>query len=532
MTTISKDEETARQALGQPWSAAKVYADFVGKLSLAWLGQSELEPDPKDRRFADPAWRDNPSYRAWLQTYLAWRDALGGWVESAGLDRKSEQRARFLLSLLTEAAAPTNIFLGNPAASKRCFETGGASAVRGFGHLLEDIVNNRGLPAQVDKQAFKVGENLALSPGVVVFKNEVLELIEYAPETKRTYARPLLMVPPQINKFYVLDLAPGKSLVEYLAKSSLQPFVVSWRNPTSAERDWGLETYLGALLEAIDATCQITGSQDVNLMGACSGGITAAFLLAHLAAWGDRRVNAATFLVSMLDTEAESQLGLFATRETIEAARLASRLTGVLDGQELARVFAWMRPNDLVWSYWVNNYLLGENPPAFDILFWNSDTTRLPAKLHSDFLDLVLTNPLRNPGRLELLGTPIDLSKVEQDTYVMAGVSDHITPWQACYATTQLLGGRCEFVLNSSGHVQSVVNPPGNPKATFLHNPHCPPDPDAWLAGAQQQAGSWWEHWREWLVERSGERKTARKSLGSRRHRPGAKAPGTYVFEP
>jgi polyhydroxyalkanoate synthase len=502
----------------------------VGRAFSAWRGLSELAPAPGDRRFTDPAWKENPFYRVSLQAYLAWCAALNRAVDAAGLDRQGEQRLRFLVSQLTEAAAPTNTWLGNPAALKRLIDTGGASAVRGLIHLLDDLAHNGGMPAQVDKAAFRVGENLAVSPGAVVFRNDVLELIQYAPRTEQVYQRPLLAVPPQINKFYVLDLAPGRSLVEHLVNGGVQPFVLSWRNPTPDQREWGLETYLRAVLEAIEAIREITGSEELNLLGACSGGITATLLLGHLAAQADRRIAAATLLVTLLDTAGESQFGLGATRGTIGAARRASRQKGILEGHELARVFAWMRPNDLVWSYWVNNYLLGAKPPAFDILYWSNDTTNLPARLHSEFLDMFLANPLRKPGALELLGTPIDLSEIACDAFIVAGMTDHITPWKGCYATTQMLGGPCELVLSSSGHIQSVLNPPGNPKARFFRSSDHPADPDAWLAGAEEQAGSWWEHWRDWLGERSGELKAAPGELGSRRHLPLADAPGTYVL--
>jgi polyhydroxyalkanoate synthase subunit PhaC len=468
-----------------------------------------------DKRFTDPAWQDNPFYRTWMQTYLAWCNGLGQLVDNAGLEAADAQRARFGLGLLTDALAPTNTLLGNPTALRRFFDTGGASAVRGLTHMLEDIASNHGMPAQVDKSAFKVGGNLACTSGAVVFKNEVLELIQYTSMTPTVHRRPLLAIPPQINKFYVLDLAPGRSLLEFLVRSGLQTFVLSWRNPTSAQRDWGLDRYIGAILEAIDAVRDITASTDVNVMGACSGGLSTALLLRKLAAARDARVHAATFMVTALDGGLESQLGLFASPAAIEAARLRSRQKGVLEGHELAQAFAWLRPNDLIWPYWVNNYLLGEDPRAFDILYWNNDTTNLPARLHSDFLDL--------------LGSTIDLSAVGVDTYVLAGVTDHITPWRSCYATTQTVSGRCEFVLSSSGHVQSIINPPGNPKASFLLNPEPAKDPDAWLAGAQQHAGSWWEHWRTWLGERSGRRKRASAWPGDRRHRAGAPAPGTYV---
>ncbi len=479
--------QQSAQALKNPWSLAAQNAAFLPKLADAWLGKCDVEPARGDKRFADPMWNDNPFYRALKQSYLAWAQALDGWVDRAGFDRTNEPRARMMISLLTNAAAPTNTWLGNPAAIRRLYETGGASAVRGFGHMLEDIAENGGMPAQVDKSAFRVGENLATSPGAVVFKNEVLELIQYAPSTGKVRSRPLLIVPPQMNKFYVFDLAPGRSLIEFLTANGLQMFALSWRNPTSAHAHWKVETYLRAMIEAIDAICEITGSEDVNVGAACSGGISAALLLGYLAARGDRRIRAMTLMVAVLDTSAESQIGQFATRETIKAARLGSRRKGVLEGQDLARVFNWMRPNDLIWNYWVNNYLLGHEPPSFDVLYWNNDATSLPAALHSDFLDLFLENPLPRRGALALFGTPIDLAKVECDTFILAGITDHIAPWHGCYATTGFLGGKKEFVLSSSGHIQAIINPPGNPKAKFFRNPQLPSEPAAWLAAAKAQ---------------------------------------------
>jgi len=520
------------QAAKQPRLVIEQQAAFTRELILALAGKSEIAPEAGDKRFQDPAWQDNPIYRASLQTYLAWRRGLHALIDGAGMDRQDTERARFTVSLLTEALAPTNTLLGNPAALKNAFDTGGASLVRGLLNLLDDIAHNGGMPSQVDKSAFQVGHNLAVTPGAVVFKNDVLEVIQYAPVTAEVYRRPLLFVPPQINKFYIFDLAPGRSLFEYAVKHGIQIFTVSWRNPRPEQRHWNLETYLAALLEASDAVREITGSEEINVMGACAGGITLSALLGHLAAKGDRRVNAVTFTVALLDTSAESQLGLFATEATVALAKRQSQVKGVLEGQDMARVFSWLRPNDLVWNYWVNNYLMGNGPPAFDILYWNNDPTRLPAALHSQFLDFFLANPFKHPGTLKLLGTPIDLSKVDSDAYLIAGMTDHITPWKGCYAATQMLGGKREFVLSSSGHIQSLVNPPGNPKAKFYVNPQLPASPDEWLAEAQPQSGSWWDHWRAWLVERSGESLPAPQTLGNKQHHPGAKAPGTYVFEP
>jgi polyhydroxyalkanoate synthase len=285
-------------------------------------------------------------------------------------------------------------------------------------------------------------------------------------------------------------------------------------------------------MEAVDVVRNITGQESVNITGVCAGGMTLAALLGHLAAKGDTAIYSATFMVTVLDSSVESQLGLFASPETIAMAKAASRSRGVLEGQEMARVFAWLRPNDLIWNYWVNNYLVGDDPAAFDILYWNNDSTRLPAKFHSDLLDFWLKNPLVKPGSLKFMGTPIDLSRVKLDTFITAGITDHITPWQGCYATTQLLGGKPLFVLSNAGHIQSILNPPGNPKAKYFTGTEYPSDPDQWLARAQPSTGSWWELWQSWLGERSGNHIPAPSVLGNQQYPAGTPAPGTYVFEP
>jgi len=305
--------------------------------------------------------------------------------------------------------------------------------------------------------------------------------------------------------------------------------VVSWRNPTKAQREWGLSTYIAALKEAIDVICAITGSKDVNMLGACSGGLTTASLLGHYAALGEPKVNALTLLVSVLDTQLDTQVALFADEKTLEAAKRRSYQAGVLEGSDMAKVFAWMRPNDLIWNYWVNNYLLGNEPPVFDILYWNNDTTRLPAALHGEFIDMFQTNPLTRPGALEVCGTPIDLKQVTCDFFVVAGTTDHITPWDSCYKSAHLFGGKCEFVLSNSGHIQSILNPPGNPKANYYENAKLTSDPRAWYHDATHRQGSWWPQWLEWIQARSGEQRETLATLGSARHPPMEAAPGTYV---
>ena len=526
--------DTAKMVLGkaitQPRLLVKHESNFAGHLVRTIIGKSDLKPDKGDHRFSDPTWSQNWLYRAAKQIYLARRKEWHAWIDDLKLPVPDADRAHFVVSLLTEALSPTNTLL-NPVALKRILETGGMSLVKGLKHLASDIVNEGGMPSQVDKSAFAVGKNLATTEGCVVFRSEVLELIQYNPMNAQVYKRPMLLVPPQINKFYVFDLSPEKSLVRHLLNGGQRVFIISWRNPTPEQREWGLETYVQAIEEAINVVCEISGSNDCNITGACSGGVTTLVSLAYLSARGNKSIYSLTLLVCVFDTNTKTQLGLFASDTTLELARKASASRGVLEGRDMAKVFAWMRPNDLVWNYWVNNYLLGNEPPAFDILYWNADTTRLPAKFHGELLDLFKHNPLVTANGISICDTPIDLSQVACDLYALAGVTDHITPWKACYQSTHLMGAQCEFVLSSSGHIQSILNPPGNPKARFFTNPVHPADTEQWIAGATENQGSWWDHWLTWLSRRSGRKIKASKSLGSAVYTPLEKAPGTYVYK-
>jgi polyhydroxyalkanoate synthase len=362
-------------------------------------GGSEIRPEPNDRRFSDPAFAENPFYRRLMQSYLAWRaafhDLVGLSTETvAGEDWKRPAQERFAVTLLTEALAPTNILIGNPSALKRAFDTAGRSLLEGFRNYLNDLFSNGGMPTQVDKRPFEVGRNLAVTPGAVVHRGKVCEIIQYQPSTVQVYERPVLLVPPEINKYYVMDLAPKRSLTEYAVAHGLQFFTISWRNPGPEDRDLGLDDYVNACKEASSIVSAITGSPDLNLVGVCAGGITSSLLLGHLARIADERVNAATLVVTMLDSSEPSMTGMFANEESVARAIESSSRKGVLDAASLARSFAWMRPNDLVWHYWINNYLMGLDPAPFDILYWNADSTNLPARLHADFLDIMLRNPL------------------------------------------------------------------------------------------------------------------------------------------
>jgi polyhydroxyalkanoate synthase subunit PhaC len=504
---------------------------FGRELLAIAMGQSKILPDARDRRFSHNVWQNNGYYKRLMQGFVAWRDMLNRVLDRADTTTDDRERARFVLQLFTETFAPTNSLLGNPGALQRLTETRGKSLLWGLQNFIDDLTNNFGMPRQVDERKFQVGRNLATTPGAVVYRGEAFELIQYTPQTDLVHRRPLLIVPPQINKFYATDLAPGRSFAEFAVQHGVQTFAISWRNPTAAQRDWNMETYLSACKEAITAACDITGADQVNAMAACAGGFTLATLLGHLAARGENRIASATLLVTVLDTSAPTMLGQFASRTGVNATIEKSRRAGVLEGSEMARVFAWLRPNDLVWLFVANNWVMGNRPPAFDILYWNSDTTRLPAEFHADLLRMFMDNPLKEPGKITVLGTPIDMSKVDVPAYVVAGVTDHITPWQACYQSRNILRGKIDFVLSSSGHIQSIVNPPANPKAKYFLNDAMPDDPEDWIASASEQPGSWWDHWSHWYRQHGEGEIPAPRRTGSDKYPAGDPAPGRYVHQ-
>ncbi|QXI23228.1 class II poly(R)-hydroxyalkanoic acid synthase [Pseudomonas iranensis] len=526
---LSTLRSVAAHGLRNPLHSAKHALKLGGQLGRVLLGETLHPTNPQDSRFADPAWSLNPFYRRSLQAYLAWQKQVKSWIDEGDMSPEDRARAHFAFTLLNDAVAPSNTLL-NPLAVKELFNSGGQSLVRGLSHLFDDLLHNDGLPRQVTKQAFEVGKTVATTSGSVVFRNEMFELIQYKSMSEKQYAKPLLVVPPQINKYYIFDLSPQNSFVQYALKNSLQTFMISWRNPDVRHREWGLSSYVEAVEEAMNICRAITGAREVNLMGACAGGLTIAALQGHLQAKRQlRRVASATYLVSLLDSQIETPATLFADEQTLEAAKRRSYQRGVLDGRDMAKVFAWMRPNDLIWSYFVNNYLLGKEPPAFDILYWNNDNTRLPAALHGDLLDFFKHNPLIHAGGLEVCGTPIDLQKVNVDSFSVAGMNDHITPWDAVYRSTLLLGGERRFVLSNSGHVQSILNPPSNPKAAYVENAKLSSDPRAWYYDAKHVDGSWWPLWLEWVAQRSGALNETRTTLGNPNYPPMEAAPGTYV---
>jgi class II poly(R)-hydroxyalkanoic acid synthase len=529
-----------------PGSAAKVAAGLArrphrvatragglaAELARTAAGRSQLKPVKSDRRFADRAWEGNWLLRRVLQGYLAVGDTVDGLIGDARVDWRSERRARLAADNVLDAVAPTNFAWSNPTVLKEIVDTGGGNLVRGAKRFVRDVNTPARLPATVDTSKFEVGGNLAASPGSVVMRTDVFELIQYKPTTDQVRETPLLFVPPTINKFYVLDLAPGRSMIEYYVAQGQQVFAISWRNPEQEQGHFDLDTYAQAVEEARGAVASITAQPKVHLAAACSGGIITAGLLGSLAAAGELdRVASLTLMVCGLDNDTEGTISALSSRDVAAAAVAESARKGYLDGNALAGVFTWLRPNDLVWNYVVNNYLLGKTPPAFDVLYWNQDTVRLAAGLHRDFIHVGLDNSLAHPGALEVLGRPVDLGAVDIDTYFVAGASDHIVPWESAYKSAGLFGGQRRFVLSRSGHIQAMVNPPApESRSSFRVADELPQTPEEFVAGAPQMPGSWWSDWDAWLAARSGELKPAPKTLGNRTYKAQAKAPGSYVL--
>lgn len=524
----------AGDTLLQGRSVARASVGLAAGLGRVALGRSELAPARGDWRFKDPTWTTNSLYKRLAQGYLAACEAVEQILDDmqSANDPHRADRARFAMGILTSAAAPTNTLWGNPAAIKKTFETGGANLIRGLRNFVDDVRHNGGMPSMAKQGELRVGEDMAVTPGQVVAKDDYAELLQYAPSTPTVHERPMLVVPPPIGRFYFLDLRPGRSFVEYSASRGLQTFLLSWRNPGPEQADWDIDTYAQRISSAIDTVREITKSDDVNLVGFCAGGILQTAVLNQLAALGDDRVHTASYAVTLLDFGQPAPIGAFSSPRLLSLARWNSSRQGVIRARAMSGVFTWMRPNDLVWNYWVNNYLMGEDPPVFDILSWNADGTNLPAALHRQFLHIFEHNPLPTPGQLESLGTPIDLSSIKVPHYVVGAIADHLTPWKGTYRTTQLLGGDSTFVLSNAGHIASLVNPPGNPKASyFTGSTNADASPNEWLDGATQQSGSWWEHWAGWALERSGAEVAAPKKLGSRRNPARESAPGSYVLE-
>ena len=513
-----------RFATGLAEVGAVVAARTLGSTTDGPVSTAERDP-----RFADPAWEANPAFYALRQCYLLWGRTMNE-LAAAAKDEELGDKAEFAVSQLVDALAPTNFLLGNPTALKRAFETGGRSVVRGFTHFVDDVVTNGGWPRQVDSAALELGTDLAATPGKVVYRNRLMELIQYEPRTETVFETPLLLSPPWINKYYVMDLAPGKSFAEWALTQGHTVFCISYRNPDASFREIGFEDYLReGPLEALDVVQGITGAKHVNVVGLCLGGTLTAVMLAKLAATkaGRERVRSATLLNALTDFSEPGPLGHFVDPGTV--ARLEQRMEkrGYLEASEMAGTFNLLRANDLVWRYVASSWLQGDDPPSFDILQWNEDATRMPARMHSEYLRWMYLENRLAAGTLEVGGRKVSLAKSPTELYVLSAREDHITPWRGCYRTTGLAGGATRFVLTSSGHIAGIVNPPG-PKRKHWLNEELSADPDEWLAGATEAQGSWWEDWARWAAERGGERREP-PTIGNEAHPPLEDAPGSYV---
>ena len=498
---------------------------------------SVIEPAAGDRRFGNAAWSTNPYFSALKQAYLLSTKALLESIDQAeGIDDATRRRVKFFAKQFTDAMSPTNVPWFNPDVLEETLRSGGANFRRGMDNVLEDARDNAGRPALVDEKAFQVGTNVATTAGSVVYRNALIELIQYAPTQPKVYARPLIVVPPWINKFYILDLQPANSFVKYATDAGRNTFVVSWRNPDASLADltWADYVKLGPIAAATVAA-EIAGSSDVDAIGYCIGGTLLSTALAYLSRTGSSLVNSATFFAALVDFSDPGEVMAFLSEEALATIEEKMNEQGVLSGREMADTFNMLRANDLIWGVAVNRYLLGKDAPAFDLLYWNSDATRIPRATHSYYLRrMYVENALAKPDALEVDGVPIDLGRIALDTYCVATQEDHIAPWRSVYAMTRLFGGETTFRLGASGHIAGIISPPSKKKAVWWGGaPGAvnPPDPDAWLADAPKHDGSWWPDWTAWLAQRSPEQVDAPAGTGSERYAALADAPGTYVLE-
>ena len=492
-----------------------------------------IEADAKDRRFKDDAWKENEVFDFIKQSYLLSARYVQDIVTRVdGLPPKTAQKVDFYARQFVDAMSPSNFLLTNPEVLRKTAETGGENLLRGLNNLLADLERGRGKLTikMTDTDAFKLGENIGVSPGEVVFQNRVMQLIQYAPTTDAVLKRPLLIAPPWINKFYILDLRPKNSFVRWATSQGHTVFMISWVNPDENLAELEFEDYMtDGMLAALGAIEQATGERDVNAIGYCLGGTLLASSLAYMAATGDDRIKTATFFVTMTDFQEAGELGVFIDEEQLRALEEKMSKRGYLEGGEMANTFNMLRANDLIWSFVVNNYLMGNEPFPFDLLYWNSDSTRMPAAMHSFYLRrMYQENLLRQPDGIELAGHKIDLGRVKVPAYFLSTREDHIAPWKSTYRGTRLLGGENRFTLAASGHIAGVVNPPEGGKYSFWTNDGLPNDPESWFASATEMAGSWWPDWHRWILAHDKEEVSARQP-GDRDLPAIEPAPGSYV---
>jgi len=486
-------------------------------------------PDRGDRRFSSAEWQRIPWFDYLRQSYLINSRFLSDWIEALEAEPRAKERLRFIARQFSDAMSPANFAATNPDALKLALETRGESLTQGIRQLLEDV--HKGRISITDESVFEVGKNLAVTEGAVVFENELIQLIQYNPVTPTVFRRPLVMFPPCINKYYILDLQPENSLVRYAVEQGHPVFMVSWRNITEELDHLTWDDYIEkGVLKALEVASAICAAEKVNALGFCVGGTMLGAALAVMAAKGENRVESATFLASMLDFSGTGDIGLFIDEASVAMREAAIGKGGIMPGRDLALVFSALRANDLVWSYVVNNYLKGKSPEAFDLLYWNADSTNLPGPMYCWYVrNTYLENGLREAGNTVVLGVPVDLGKITVPAYVLATREDHIVPWRTAYRTTQLLGGEVRFVLGASGHVAGIVNPASKNKRSYWIGAKPAADPDEWVAVARERPGSWWTDWSTWLEGFGGERVKARTRLGNAKFKTIEPAPGRYV---
>jgi polyhydroxyalkanoate synthase len=488
-----------------------------------------VSPEPGDRRFSSTEWLRNPWFDYLRQSYLINSRFLSDWVEALNTEPRAKERLRFIARQFADAVSPANFVATNPEALKLAMETQGESLAKGVRQLVEDV--KKGRISNTDESVFEVGKNLAVTEGAVVFENELIQLIQYKPLTPKVHARPLVMIPPSINKYYILDLRPENSFVHYALEQGHMVFMVSWRNITEEVGHFTWDDYVGkGALKALEVARAIAGTAEVNALGFCVGGTILGTALAVLAAKGDKCVKSVTFLASMLDFSDTGDIRVFIDERSIAAREAEIGGGGVMSGKDIAMAFTALRANDLVWSYVVNGYLKGQRPEALDLLFWNADGTNLPGPMYCWYVrNTYLENRLREPGRSSVLGVPVDLGKVTVPAYVLATREDHIVPWRTAYQTTQLLQGEARFVLGASGHVAGVINPPSKNKRSHWVGGKPTANAEDWLAAATERPGSWWTDWSRWLERFGGESVPAPSRLGNAEFNPIEPAPGRYV---
>ena len=555
----STDLASQMQAYGSASAKfAELQADLYRKHLTLWqsmLGQSATSahdseapkqepvvvPEKGDRRFNGPEWSSNPYFDYIRQSYLINSRFLNDWVDTLQLEPQAKEKARFATRQFIDAMSPANFAATNPEALKLALDTNGESLTRGIRNLVEDV--SKGRISMTDESLFEVGRNLAVTPGQVVFENELIQLIQYSPTTSEVHTRPLLMVPPCINKFYIMDLQPENSLVRFAVEQGHTVFMVSWRNIGAGQSHLVWDDYLRlGIMASIDAVLDVAKTPDLNVLAFCVGGTLVGSALSVMAARKDKRVASLTLLATMLDFSDTGEIALFIDEQGVKSREASIGAGGVMPGKDLALAFSSLRSNDLIWPYVVNNYLKGQTPAAFDLLYWNADATNLPGPMYCEYLrNTYLENKLRVPGQLTMLGEKVDLGKVNVPTYVLATKEDHIVPWTTAYESGRLLGGEKRFVLGASGHIAGVINPASKNRRSFwVHEAEgekkraekkLADKPEQWLSSAVEKPGSWWKDWSEWVAAYAGPMREPRRDLGSTRHKPIEPAPGRYVKE-